>query len=113
MAKKGFVIHRTVILEYDRNDLDAEERINDFVHDGIHHIEWEGDLQDPYIRSKKVVCYLRSFMFSDGFLYASVIPRAGEKTLPEGWPLTHDFKVMKSPSGGITKIVLVKKEDEA
>ena len=24
MAKKGFVIHRTVILEYDRNDLDAE-----------------------------------------------------------------------------------------
>lgn len=113
MANKGFVIQRSVILQYKQSDLDAEERINDFVHDGIHHIEMDGDLQDPYIRSKKVVCYLRSFMFSDGFLYASIIPRAGDKTLYTGWQHTHEFKPMMSPSGNIIKIVLVKKEDKA
>jgi hypothetical protein len=108
--KRASVIRRSIILYYDPDDLEAEERINEFAKDGTHQVEWDGDLQDPYIRSKKVVCYLRSFMFNDGHLYASIIPREGDKTLPHGWEEEYTFKMMTSPSGRILKIVLVKQE---
>jgi len=110
--KKADVIRRSIILYYDADDLEAERRINEFVVDGVHQVEWDGDLKDPYIRSKKVVCYLRSFMFSDGHLYASIIPREGDKTLPYGWEEEYTFKMMTSPSGRIIKIVLVKAEKD-
>lgn len=115
MAKKRNseqVIPRSVIIDYDEDDLPGEANIADFVMDGIHQVEWEGDLQDPYIRSKKVVCHLRDFLWGDGYLHASVVPREGDKTLPENWRSTHEFKAMTNPRGKIIKLVLVPHEDE-
>lgn len=115
MAKKRNseqIIPRSIIIDYDEDDLSGEANIARFVMDGIHQFEWEGDLQDPYIRSKKVVGYLRDFLWGDGNLHASVVPRDGDKTLPEGWRSTHEFKAMTSPSGRIIKLVLMPREVE-
>lgn len=111
--KKDKVIPRSRIIEYDEEDLPSEANISDYVMHGIHQIEWQGDMQDPYIRASRVVAYLRDFLWGDGWLHASVVPRHGGTTLPLDWAKTHEFKAMMNPRGKIIKIVLVKHEDVA
>lgn len=110
--KSDEIIPRSPILEYEDYEF-GDKAVEEFVMHGTHQVELGGSLEDPYIRSKKICAHLRDFLWGEGELHASVVPRetGSGPALPEDWWKHHDFKPVVSPSGKILKLVLLQRKD--
>lgn len=99
------------------------QQLKDWIADGFKFVEYEGKLDDPYIRCKKIALRIDTFGAScswqqsavfDGFDLLGCLYAQGPmaKELPADMDKvfeTHELTPVFSPSGNILKVVLTRK----
>lgn len=96
------------------------QQLKDWMADGFKFVEYEGKLDDPYIRCKRIALRIETYMWQqsavfDGFDLLGTVRAQG--AMADKLPAitdevfeTHALTPVFSPSGYIQKVVLTRKE---